>query len=223
MRRAGHVEFQEGKPALHSLSTPQILAMKVEQYRDEGKKTIPIGTIGADSPSAREKDLVQVWAMLDRPAYCYLIAFNPDGRDQLCYPEFLNVPPPKSAKIDFPYFFHLTNGAGLQAFVLVAANEPLPSYEKWRSGLGEVPWRSIQADGVWRSGARGIELAMADMVRSGSTERGGLIEPSQPPPPLSQLHRFFETRPGVDAVRVLAFPVKPERQSAPREPDRKSR
>ena len=189
---------------------PQIVAMKVEQYRDEGKDTIPVGTLGVDSPSAREKDLVRVSAKLDRPAYCYVIAFNPDGHDQLYYPPDRDVPPPKSAEIDYPIdegYFPLAEGTGLQAFVLVASNEPLPPYERWRSGLGEVPWQPTQADGVWRSGSQGLELAMADTA----LVRGGPTEPSEPPPRLSQLHRFLATRPGVSAVRALAFPVKPQR------------
>jgi hypothetical protein len=109
-------------------------------------------------------------------------------------------------------YFPLTDGAGLQAFVLVASNEPLPPYQRWRAGLGEVPWQPTQADGVWRSDGRGLELAMAT--------RGGTAAPSEPPPPLSQLHRFLATRPGVVAVRTLAFPVEPDRaEGPPRKPD----
>jgi hypothetical protein len=207
---------------------PRIVAMKVEQYRDEGDQTKPIGTLGVDSPSAREKDLVQVSAKLDRPAYCYVIAFTPDGHDQLYYPPDRDVPPPKSVEINYPAdegYLPLTNGAGLQAFVLVASNDPLPPYERWRAGLGAVPWQPTQADGVWRSDGRGLELlAMADTARSRSPERGGPIEPSQPPPALSQLQRFLATRPGVAAVQALAFPVKPDRaEGTPRKPDRGGR
>jgi hypothetical protein len=202
---------------------PQIVAMKIEQYRGEGVKPDPIGTIGVDSPSAREKDLVRVSARLDKPAYCYVIAFNPDGHDQLYYPRDRDVPPPKSAAIEYPAgdgFFSLTDGAGLQAFVLIASTEPLPPYERWRAGLGEVPWQPTQADGVWRSGGRGIELALADTARSRSPDQRGPTEPSQPPPLLSQLYRFLGTRPGVAAVRALAFPVKPDQATGtPRKPD----
>jgi hypothetical protein len=198
---------------------PQIVAMKVEQYRDEGDQTRPIGTLGVDSASAREKDLVRVSARLDRPAYCYVIAFNPDGHDQLYYPPDRDVPPPKSAEIDYPAdegYFPLTDGAGLQALVLVASNEPLPPYERWRAGLGEVPWQPTQADGVWRSVGRGLELATA--------MRSGTAAPSEPPRTLSELHRFLATRPGVAAVRALAFPVKPDRaEGTPPKPDRGGR
>jgi hypothetical protein len=158
---------------------------------------------------------VWVSARLDRPAYCYVIAFTPDGHDLLYYPPDRDVPPPKSAEIKYPDdqgYLPLTNGAGLQAFVLVASNDPLPAYERWRSGLGDVPWQPTQADGVWRSVGRGLEPAMA--------VRGVPTEPSQPPATLSQLYRFLETRPGVAAVRALAFPVKPDREEdTPRKPD----
>jgi hypothetical protein len=202
-------------PGKSAEAVPQIVAMTIEQYRDEGDETKPIGTLGVDSSSAREKDLVRVSARLDRPAYCYVIAFTPDGHDQLYYPPDRDVPPPKSAEIDYPgdegSYLPLTEGAGLQAFVVVASNEPLPPYERWRAGLGDIPWRPTQADGVWRSDGRGLELAMAGTARSRSPDRGGPTEQPQPPTPLSQLHRFLTTRPGVAAVRTLAFPVKPGR------------
>jgi hypothetical protein len=197
---------------------PKIVAMKVDQYRREGDQAEPIGTIGDNSRSAREKDLVRVSARLDRPAYCYVIAFNPDGHDQLYYPRDRDVPPPRSAEIDYPVddgYFHLTGGTGLQAFVLVASNEPLPSYQRWRSGLGEVPWQPTQADEVWRSDGRGLEPAMA--------MRSGTAAPSEPPRALSQLHRFLATRPGAGAVGVLAFPVKPGAEGTPPKPDREGR
>jgi hypothetical protein len=206
---------------------PQIVAMKIEQYRDEGDETKPKGMLGVDSPLAREKDVVRVSARLDRPAYCYVIAFTPDGHDQLYYPPDRDVPPPKSAEIHYEGddgYLPLTNGAGLQAFVVVASNEPLPAYERWRAGLGDVPWQPTQADGVWRSGSRGLELAMAGTTRSGSPEQGRPVQPSQPPPPLARLHRFLETRPGVAAVGVLAFPVEPGRpQGTPPKTDRGGR
>jgi hypothetical protein len=202
-----------GKPAEVE---PQIVAMKIVRYREEGDQAKLIGTLGDDSLSAREKDVVRVSAKLDRPAYCYVIAFNPDGDDQLYYPRDRDVPPPKSAEIDYPEergYFPLTNGVGLQAFMLVASNEPLPAYERWRAGLGEVPWQPTQADGVWRSDGR--ELAMAGTARSRSAERGGPTAPSEPPRPLSRLQRFLQTRPGVSAVGALAFPVKPDRAEGP--------
>jgi hypothetical protein len=109
-------------------------------------------------------------------------------------------------------YFPLTAGAGLQVFVLVASNEPLPPYQRWRANLGEVPWQPTPADGVWRSEGRGLELAMAT--------RSGTAAPSEPPPTSSQLHRFLATRPGVSADRAWAFPVKPDwAEGPPPKPD----
>jgi hypothetical protein len=195
-------------------ATPQLIAMQVDQYRDVGDQRKLIGTIGVDRPSARERDLVRVLARLEPPAYCYVVAFTPNGDDKLYYPRDRHVPPPKSATIFDPFdpgFFPLAYGAGLQAFVLVASNDPLPSYERWRSSLREIPWQRTQADGVWRSDGGGLELAMADTPPSRSPERGGPTARSEPPRSLSQLCRFLTTRPGVAAVRALAFPVKPDR------------
>jgi hypothetical protein len=191
---------------------PQIIAMEVEQYRDDGAQAKPLGTIGVDSSWAREKDLVKVSAKLDRPAYCYVIAFNPDGHDQLYYPADRDVPPAKSSEIHYRAdegYLPLTNGAGLQVLVLVASNDPLPPYARWRVGLGELPWQPIQADGVWQSVGRGL-LAMTDPTRSRSAEGAEPSGPPEAPRQLLQLYRFLATRPGVAAVRALAFPIKPD-------------
>jgi hypothetical protein len=66
-------------------------------------------------------------------------------------------------------------------------NEPLPPYQRSRSGLDEVPWQSSQADGVWRPDGRGLELAMATQSATAA--------PSEPPRTLLQLQGFFATRP----------------------------
>jgi hypothetical protein len=161
---------------------------------------------------------VRVSAGLDRPADCHVIAVNPDGHDPLYDPADRDVPPPKSAEIDDLVDegdFSLTDGVGLQAFVLVASNESLSPYWRQGAGLGEVPWQPTQADGVWRCDER-LELAMA--------MQGGTAAPSEPPRTVSQLHGFLATRPGVSAVRACAFPVKPARaEGTPPKPDRGGR
>ena len=74
-------------------------------------------------------------ARLTAPGYCYLIALNPDGREQLCWPEDPAAPPPPTQVIDYPQDptmgFGLTDGVGLQAFVLVVSRDhPLARREK---------------------------------------------------------------------------------------------
>jgi hypothetical protein len=36
--------------------------------------------------------------------------------------------------------YGLTDAIGLQAFVLVVSESPLPSYQEWRKRLGDGPW-----------------------------------------------------------------------------------
>ncbi len=80
-----------------------------------------VGTLGRTSFAAREDDEVTVHGELSEPAYSYLIAFRPDGSDELCDPDDENMPPPRkqqplyppAAKSDERY--RLSEGAGLCA------------------------------------------------------------------------------------------------------------
>jgi hypothetical protein len=66
----------------------RILSFQVKHFRGDPPRIL--GTLGEESQEAREKDIVRVDARLSEPAYCYLIAFNADGKEQLlCCP----IPP----------------------------------------------------------------------------------------------------------------------------------
>ena len=56
------------------------------------------GTLGRTSFGAHEDDEVTVRAELSEPAYSYLIAFRPDGTDELCDPDDEDTPPPRKPK-----------------------------------------------------------------------------------------------------------------------------
>ena len=109
------------------------------------------GLLGRKSFTARLDDDVTVQAELSEPAYSYLIAFRPDGTDELCDPEDEDTPParkrqplyPPPAKSDERY--RLSEGTGLYAFALVVSRQPLPPYREWK--------RRIGADGVGRQAA----------------------------------------------------------------------
>src|SRR5262249_47264191 len=51
------------------------------------------GLLGRTSFAAREEDDLTVRAELSEPAYSYLIAFRPDGTDELCDPDDDDMPP----------------------------------------------------------------------------------------------------------------------------------
>ncbi|HSQ58805.1 MAG TPA: protein kinase, partial [Gemmata sp.] len=139
----------------------RILAVEARQFR--GVNSMPIGVIGVDHRTIELNDSVRFTVKLSAPAYCYLIAFNPDGKDQLCYPEAESEQEARGAiphvlgEVRFPadsskYF--VLDQAGIQAFVVIASSRPLPAYREWLSLAGAAPWpkQSDRGDpgGVWR-------------------------------------------------------------------------
>jgi hypothetical protein len=161
------------------------------------------------APAGQLDDDVWVHAKLNAPAYCYLIAFNPDGKEQLCYPEDRRKRPARSDEIEYPQDigegFPLTDGVGLQAFVLVASHDPLPAYESWRRSLGELPWRSFQAEGVWRSDGNGVGPLVPE-------ERGAPRKLGGAPREFEALCKALKHTPSIDTLRAVAFPVKEARK-----------
>jgi hypothetical protein len=112
----------------------------VRQYKDMGvgRQPLPIGTISEISLASvppRLNELVRVHVKLTGPAYVYLIALNPDGEPQPCVPAGAIAPSSPRRELDFPEdpakYFKLDDGVGLQAFVVVASDGPLPPYDTW--------------------------------------------------------------------------------------------
>jgi serine/threonine protein kinase len=178
-----------------------ILTLKISHYR--GKDFL--GSIGVSSHDLRANDDLRIHAELSGPAYCYLIAFNPDGKEQLCYPECKDlVVPEKIARLSYPFesnqAFPLTDGVGLQAFVLLVSRQPLLPYAEWRANVGTIPWQATAAPkGFWRFNGHDFEGA----------ERGPQRDLQGVPQSLAALCNFFKNRPEVDALQVVAFAVQP--------------
>jgi hypothetical protein len=169
----------------------------------------PVGSVGINCFVARfQDDDVRVRARISAPAYCYLIALNPDGKTQLCYPEKAEAPPPSTTTIEYPsdpgLGFGLTDGVGTQAFVLMASREPLPSYAEWSGKFGVLPWKTVSAGDVWRYDGHHFDH---------DTQRGDVRRLADLPPPLEAACRALQNAPGVDAIRALAFPVQPQLDS----------
>jgi serine/threonine protein kinase len=195
-------------PAVDKPQTPlDVLAVHV--HRSRGEQATPLGEMGVTSEKAHLHDDVRIEVSLSTPAYCYLIAFNPDGTEQLCHPEDQNdaerakaTRPAPSADFRFPQketnFFEL-DVVGFQAFVLAASTRPLPPYAEWRSQIGTIPWQPVKADGVWRF--EGHNIVQLPRPRGTVRERGG------PPKPLQDLCDFFKNRPEFERIQVFAFPV----------------
>ena len=131
---------------------PRIVSLDADHWRDD----LPLGPIFLREWTIYGDD-VQVSAKLDAPAYVYVIALNPDGKDMLCLPAHESKPPSLAREISFGELaFPLNDGSGQQAFVVLASRNPLPVYDDWKQGkegkavLGR--WRPVAADnapGVW--------------------------------------------------------------------------
>jgi serine/threonine protein kinase/tetratricopeptide (TPR) repeat protein len=182
----------------------------VNQFR--GKQAKPLGDLRDNAEEIRVNDSVRLFARLNAPAHCYLIAFNPDGSEQLCHPAW-DGDRPDAARAVRPgpvtevRFFPDDKGmfgldaSGLQVFVLVGSRRPLPPYAEWRSGAGTIPWRAVSHGGGWR-----WQFDGEDFIRL-PADRGQRTEREAEPQALRSLCAFFRGRPEFEVVRVIAFPV----------------
>jgi len=184
-----------------------IKSLSVQHFTvDEANQAVPTGVIGLNPVAARMDDDVRISAELAAPAYCFLIALNPDGAVQLCYPESASQPPEKTATIVYPQasmLWSLTDGAGLQAFALIASAQPLPSFDEWSRSAGELGWKSIPADaaGVWEFDGQAVQPLLA--------HRGEARARTIAPEPFERAVTRLGAMPGI-TVRAVAFPVNPK-------------
>jgi hypothetical protein len=164
----------------------------------------PAGPIGANVFASRSNQDARIKARLNTPAYCFLIALNPDGSTELCVPEDQAVAPSKTAMIEYPTDatsgFALIDGLGTQAFVLVVSEKPLGTYSQWSaSGFDVLPWKPVGDAGVWRYDGRSFDR---------DVERGGVRRLADLPLPLEATCRALQAGPGISAIRAVAFPVR---------------
>jgi hypothetical protein len=184
--------------------------MELEHSRDGG--TTILGTIGvSDTSACRSEDAVRIKARLTAPAYCYLIALHPNGSTELYHPGDEAVPPPLSNRLSYPLDNHLsplTDGVGLQAFVLVASREPLPPYAQWKARLGDLPWGATQAEGVWHYDGQQFEPRSR---RRSEPRPAAVVVPA----PFEAACRALRQVPGIEAIDAWAFPILPKESASP--------
>src|SRR5262249_22766410 len=116
-------------PTVPPAVAPRIVSVEVKHFRRNPPQKL--GKIGVTSEPILFDDDVRVHAQLSVPAYCYLIALNPDGKVQLCEPSTPTEAPAQTDRLDYPQgtvYFPLTDGVGLQAFVLLVSRQPLPPF-----------------------------------------------------------------------------------------------
>jgi serine/threonine protein kinase len=174
-----------------------------------------VGTLGRTSFAAREDDDVTVRAELSEPAYSYLIAFRPDGTDELCDPVDEDTPPPRKQEPKYPppaksdERYRLSEGTGLYAFALVVSRQPLPPYREWKRRIGPVPWAAklaYEPGIVWRDDGQGLLPLLVDDPTS---TRGTGAKARDSGTPAGKLSSWLRGLPGVDFVMLEAFPVEP--------------
>ena len=166
-----------------------------------------VGNLADSVFDARFNDDVRISATLSEPCHCYLLALNPDGSEQLCYPADADTPPEKTASLEFPErtitFFGLTDGIGLQGFVLLASRQPLPAFAQWRRSVREATWTATAAEGVWKY--NGTDINRLFNERGTIRERGAIRE--RVPRPFADVCKAFSDAPQIEAVQAIAFPV----------------
>jgi serine/threonine protein kinase len=188
----------------------------VNHYKEvgDGLRVEPLGAVTADSLAKgppRCNDLIRLRVTLSRSAYCFLIALNPDGKDQLCLREAPAHREELRSVLEYPEdpndFFGLSDGVGVQGFVVVASDQPLPDYEAWKAQVpGGLKWTTIERDGLWTYDGTAVAA-----TRTSGHVRGKILRREAPPEPLVMLCDRLGRMPGVALVRAVAFPVEPDR------------
>src|SRR5262249_46544025 len=157
--------------------------------------------VGVTTPIL-QGDRVFIEARFSAAVYPHLVAINPDGGCQLLSPGGGSDPPRRGTRLEHPETetgYVTLDDAGLACFLVVAAPEPLPPCAEWRRAADGEAGRRAEPAGPWVCDGRRCEPLPRERV--GRAEHG--------PWPLAEMCRRLRDRPGVAAVRAVAFPVRP--------------
>ncbi len=176
------VSAQPKTPADQSQPVPalRVIDLRVKHLVNDGKILKPNGVLGKEIFDARCDDAVTVEAKLSQPAYAYLISFRTDGTEELLFPESENEAPELTDSPRYPSksvgtSCALTEGAGLEAIVLVATTQSLPAYSMWRKQDRAISLEQVPGDpwgglvGQWSDGGGGASR----QGRRGERRKGG--------------------------------------------------
>jgi serine/threonine protein kinase len=195
---------RSGDAALSSRARPGLIeSFRVLHFRDSADRSAFVGEIGVESEEAREGDLMQIDARFHEPLYCLLLAFNPDGSEQLCFPDTNGIQSRQLVTLHFPAStsgFRLTDGPGEQAFVVIVSRKPLPTYREWRGRVGSAPWKHTEGGSVIRFDS------LADGIVVESEERG-FVDKLKGVEAFEQLCQYLSRQFTSDCIQAVAFPV----------------
>lgn len=164
--------------------------------------------IGAPTLYVNLDDSGSVELELSRAAYAYVVAFHPNGKTQLLYPGSEDSVPEKRSILSAPVYpdgnaaiVRFSEDTGLEAIAAIISAEPLPAFSEWRTGTRGLPWRPADGSAVW-------EYADWSFRQLGAT-RGDLLPAEKRPDSFAELVKHIERVDGVEALRAIAFPVRP--------------
>jgi serine/threonine protein kinase len=212
---------RQGRPQVPPMATvpaPEklaVLSLDVTHFENvAGRNDLPRGLLGKDSFVARLDDSVTLAATLSRPAYAYLIAFRPDGTEELCFPESEDematlTDRPRYPSVSRGVNYGLNEGEGLQVFALVASSRPLPAYKAWRPKCGRAPWKTFATPlGVvwWDNGGEVRPLTAEDP--NGQRGKGQRVAGKTP---VVELTDWLRRAPGVEVAAAVGFAVLPKK------------
>jgi serine/threonine protein kinase len=185
-----------------TLSLPaKVTAFRIERYRDTADQSQLMGEIGGNLQHADVDDAVRVSVDFDQPVHAFLVALNPDGTSQLCWPADPETVPPAVKSIRYPTdpqsAFYLTEGAGQQAFAVVVSHKPIPAFGKWPSQFG---WAKAPPQAFVQAAATAEET---EVVRGTVKRLKGAVA-------LEELCKTLRTLTDADRVEAIGFPVQPK-------------
>jgi serine/threonine protein kinase len=198
----------------------QVRWIDVEHFARINDDTVePRGMLGYESFEPRLGDQVTVEARLSRPAYCYLVAFRPDGVLEPCFPYDDAEPPTPTDHLQnvadlSVERFSLTDGLGLCVFVVVASDKPLPAYRDFIA-LNKPPWSRQPphlgqhfSHTVWSYDGR-LAKPFAPQNRPVTTRGNADVALEISSEPMKTAADWLKTAAHCDAVSAIGFMVVP--------------
>ena len=188
---------------LLGLNSPR---MTVEHFRvDPGGTPVRLGRIGAgERQSIQMNDAIRLSLEMDQRQHVLLVAFNPDGGVQLCFPDDETTAPAAIQRLEFPserdLYFRLTDGRGQQAFLVFVSDQPLPAFATFRKNISTAGWAANTTGGLWRFDGSKVSQIFSDRKDRGAVQR--LTTPH-----FRSLCTSLVEQPSAGQVMGLAFPV----------------
>ncbi|MEJ7637333.1 MAG: hypothetical protein WKF75_04905 [Singulisphaera sp.] len=177
----------------------------------DGKHVRPLGEISARSVSAAPPGS-RTWSgpgAVDATGLVLPDPLNPNGKDQALRPGRRLGPTrggvrTSTTRRTAPDYFPLTDGTGLQAFVVVASEQPLPTYEVWKAQFPDgLTWARVPRGGVW---------AYDNTAAPPTGSAAPPVTREPPPRALASLCERLRRHPGVTLVHALPSPSVPVRR-----------